>query len=56
MKGEKKFLEYKERVFAIPGGFLNAGNSEVSFQFTLPLGIPSSFNYADKHIREKPKA
>jgi hypothetical protein len=29
MKGEKKFLEYKQRVFAIPNGYLNAGNNEV---------------------------
>jgi hypothetical protein len=53
---ERKFLEYKQRVFAIPGGFINAGSSEVSFQFTLPTGIPSSFYYKDKKCREKPKA
>ena len=56
MKGEKKFLEYKQRVFAIPNGYLNAGNNEVSFEFSLPIGIPSSFNYSDKHRKEKPKA
>ena len=56
MKGEKKFLEFKQDVFVIPGGMLNPGNSEVSFSFSLPAGIPSSFNYANKHIREKPKA
>lgn len=56
MKGKKEFLEYKQKVFAIPNGFLNAGNNEVSFEFSLPLGIPSSFSFADKHKREKPKA
>jgi len=35
---------------------LNAGNNEVDFEFSLPLGIPSSFSFAEKHKREKPKA
>lgn len=52
----RKFLEYKQRVFAVPGGFINAGSSEVGFQFVLPMGIPSSFYYKDKKCREKAKA
>lgn len=40
----------------MPGGFINAGSSEVNFQFVLPIGIPSSFYYKNKLIREKPKA
>jgi hypothetical protein len=56
MHREKTFLEFKDRVFAIPNGMLLAGSSEVSFQFQLPTGIPSSFYFKDKHCREKPKA
>jgi hypothetical protein len=43
-------------VFQVPGGVINQGFSEVSFSFTLPTGIPSSFYYKDKKCREKPKA
>ena len=53
---DKKFLHFEDNVFAVPGGILNAGTSEISFQFQLPLGIPSSFFFKNKHIREKPKA
>ncbi len=56
MHREKTFLEFKDRVFAIPGGMLNAGSSEVSFQFQLPTGIPSSFYFKDKSCNDKPKA
>ena len=53
---DKTFLEFHDKVFAVPGGFLNAGTSEISFQFMLPTQIPSSFYFKDKHRREKPKA
>lgn len=56
MQREKVFLEFKDRVFHIPGGMLNAGSSEINFQFQLPTGIPSSFYFKDKGCREKPKA
>jgi hypothetical protein len=56
MHREKTFLEFKDRVFAIPNGMLLAGSSEVSFQFQLPTGIPSSFYFKDKKCIEKPKA
>jgi hypothetical protein len=28
---DKKFLHFEDNVFAVPGGFLNAGTSEISF-------------------------
>lgn len=56
IKKDKHFLEYKEKVFEVPNGFVPQGVSEVSFSFKLPEHIPSSFYYKDKKCREKPMA
>lgn len=56
MHKDKTFLEYKQKVFHVPGGMIHPGVSMVSFQFSLPNNIPSSFYYKDKKCREKPKA
>jgi len=44
------------RVFEIPGHFLNPGSYAVSFQFTLPIGMPSSIYFKQTNTRERPKA
>lgn len=43
------------RVFEIPGGYLGPGMYAVSFQFQLPLGMPSSI-YFRGNTRERAKA
>ena len=43
-----KFAHYKQPVFPIPNGFLAPGSYAVSFQFQLPMGMPSSINFKDK--------
>jgi hypothetical protein len=52
---EKKFLEYKQPIFAV-NSMLNPGSYEVDFSFQLPMGLPSSMNIHDKSTRERPKA
>lgn len=56
VKADKKFLEYKQPVFQVPGGFLQPGAYTVEFSFHLPMGLPASINMHDKRRRERPKA
>lgn len=56
IKHVHRFAHYKMRVFEIPGHFLNPGSYAVSFQFTLPFGMPSSIYYKNVTTRERPKA
>jgi len=51
-----RFAHYKQPVFPIPGGFLQPGSYAVSFQFVLPIGMPSSINFKDNRDRAHPKA
>lgn len=56
VKCHHKFAHYKQPVFQIPGGFLAPGTYAISFQFQLPVGMPSSIYFKDTHVRERPKA
>lgn len=56
VKKEHKFAEYKQRVYQVPGGYLQPGTYAISFQFQLQDGLPSSVNFKDKKRREEPKA
>ncbi len=56
VKYNHRFAHYKMRVFEIPGYILNPGTYAVSFQFLLPLGMPSSIYYkANDRARTKAK-
>ncbi len=56
MKYNNKFAHYKMKVFEIPNHELKPGSYAVSFQFTLPHGIPSSIAYKESHSHERAKA
>jgi hypothetical protein len=56
VKYKHLFAHYKQPIFPIQGGCLQPGSYAISFQFVLPLEIPSSINFQDRNTRERPKA